>query len=166
MASVGRIEGDFHIAGALSATSITIPSGTVTDNAVQAAAGIQASKLQHQFQKGYAQESDTAASAEDRVIHTVYGATGTVVAFEAGSVVVCVGDATITIDLHKNGASILTTPIVLDSSNAAYVVEAGTISSGSIVDGDVLEIVITVNAGTGTLGKGVFTSCVVREDAN
>ena len=95
----------------------------------------------------------------------VYGTTGTVVAFEVGSVTACTGDSTITVDLHKNGASILTGVITLDSANTAYIVEAGTLSSATLADGDVLEVVVNATVGTGTLGNGVFASCIIREDA-
>ena len=164
MAIVQTINGDAFIAGNLSARSMNIPSGTVVDADVAATADFAATKLEHQHQKVYAQESATPAAAEDRVVHAVYGSTGSIIAFEAGSVVACVGDSTITIDLHKNSSSILTTPIVLDSSNSAYTPEAGTIDTATLVDGDVLEVVITVSAGTGTLGKGLFASVIIRED--
>lgn len=165
MAIVQTTNGDVFIAGNLSARTMSIPADTIDDADIKAAADIAATKLEHQHQKGYAQESDTAAAAEDRVVHAVYGTAGTVVAFEVGVVVACIGDATITVDLHKNGASILTAAVVLDSGDAAYALVAGTIDTAALVDGDVLEVVITVNAGTGTLGKGVFASVIIREDA-
>lgn len=125
-----------------------------------------ATKQQQQYIEHYSQESGTTATAEDRVIHTVYGDDGTIVAFEAGCVVACVGNATVSVDLHKNGASILSSAIELDSADAAYAVVAGTIDDADIEDGDVLEVIVTVSAGTGTLGKGVFASLVIREDAS
>lgn len=160
-----RIDGNIYVSGNLSAKTMSIPADTVDNEDVKANANFAATKLEHQHQKVYAQESDAAASAEDRVIHIVYGTSGQVVGFEAGSVVACIGDSTITIDLHKNGASILTAPITLDNSNSAYTPEEGTINTSSLSDGDVLEVVITVNAGSGTLGKGVFASAIIREKA-
>lgn len=165
MSTPSRIEGDTYIAGALSCQTLTIPSGTVLNAAVGAGADIDASKLEHQYQKVWADESDTTASAQDHVIHVVYGTAGTVVAFECGNVVANLVDATITVDLHNNGASILTAAIELDNGDAAYAVVGGTIDTATLADGDVLEVVITVAAGGGTLGKGVFASCIIREDA-
>jgi len=164
MARAETIHGDLHCTGTISSKTITLPSSTVDDDSVEAAAGIQATKLQQQYSKFYAQESDTTSATEDYCIHCVHGSTGTVVAFEAGSVTACVGDSTITVDLHKDGASILTAAITLDSSNAAYTPEAGTIDSASIADSDVLEVVVVATVGTGTLGKGVYASCIIRED--
>jgi len=158
------IHDDIHISGTLSADTITLPSSTVAAASVAAGAGVEATKLQQQYSKFYAQESDTTSVTEDYCIHCVHGSTGTVVAFEAGSVTACAGAATITVDLHKDGASILTAAITLDSSNAAYTPEAGTIDSAAIADSDVLEVVVVATAGGGTVGKGVYASCIIRED--
>jgi hypothetical protein len=44
---------DVVITGQLAPKSLTIPAGTVTDAGIAAAAGVQASKLQHRFLKDY-----------------------------------------------------------------------------------------------------------------
>jgi len=44
-------------------------------------------------------------------------------------------------------------------------VEAGTLSVTSVVAGDLLEAVVTVSAGTGTLGTGLYGYVEVDEDA-
>jgi hypothetical protein len=166
MGSIGTIVGDLHVAGTLSATTTTLSAGSVSNAKVAADADIDASKLEHQHSKTYEQESDTTSVTETRVIHVVYGTVATVVAFEAGSVTVCAGAATIDVDLLKNGVSILTAAITLDNGNSVRVVEAGTISSPTLADGDVLEVDVTATAGGGTVGKGVFASCIIREDAS
>lgn len=148
--------------GQLAAKTMTLASGTVTALSVAAAAGIEATKLQHQHQPVYCQ--DQIAYADTRVLHVAYG-DGTTVAFKAGIVTAFVGDATATVNLHKNGVSVLSSAITLDNANTARVVEAGTINTTSYVAGDVFEVVVTVNAGTGTLGKGLFCHAVLREDA-
>ena len=160
-----RWEGDAYFNGNLSSKTMTIPDNTVVNADVSSGADIAAIKLEHQYSKFIAQASDINTVDEQRCIHAVYGSSGSVVAFEAGSVTVCAGDSTITVDLHKNGASILTSVITLDSSNAAYTVEAGTIDTATLADGDVLEVIIDVTAGTGNLADGVFASCIIREDA-
>lgn len=165
MANIGQLTGDLHIRGSLTATTLSPSAGVITNEMVSAAADIAASKLEHQHVLHYSQESDTTSATEDHCIHVVRGATGSAVAFEAGSVTACTGNATITVDLHKNGATILTGVITLDSTNTAYVVEAGTIDTATLADGDVLEVVVVATVGTGALGKGVFASCVIREDA-
>lgn len=162
-----RIEGNVHIDGQLSCKTLNIPSGTVNDDDVAADAAIAASKLGHQFQLTYGQPN-TAATTETRVVHVVHGAAGEIRAFEAGSIAVAVGDSTVTLDLQKNGTTVLTGVITLDSGNTARVTEAGTIdpAQDTLADGDVLEIVITATVGTGTLPTGLFASVKLREDAD
>lgn len=160
-----RIEGDVIITGTLVPAALNIPSATVLNASVQAAAGISASKLEHQHQKSYGQ-ANAAASDETRVIHVVHGATGEILEFEAGSIAKAVGDSTVTVDLQVNGVSVLSAVITLDNANTNYVAEAGTISSADLADGDVLTIVIDATVGTGTLPTGVFCSVKLREDAD
>lgn len=162
---MSRLTGDTYVDGTLKARAMDIPAGTIIDSDVSASAGISASKLQHQYQPTWSQPNTT-ATAETRVLHRVFGATGTVSGFKAATIAACIGDSTITVDLKKNGSSILSAPIVLDNANTARVAEAGTISTPSVVAGDELEVVITVSAGTGTLGTGLSVSLKVREDAD
>lgn len=163
---MSRIEGNLIVTGRMTPqTGLDIPASSVTDAAVHPTAAISAAKLQHQFEPVYAQASATTAFTESRVLHVVRGATATVEAFHAGSVVACLGAATITVDLKKNGASVLSAPIVLDNANVARVLEAATIASPNLVAGDVLECIITATAGGGTLGTGFFARAIVREAA-
>lgn len=160
-----RHEGDFYVAGALTCKTFTPPAGSVTNTSVKADAGIESTKLQHRFQQVVAQPN-TAAADETRVAHVVYGASGTIVAFSAGSLAKAVGDATCTVDLKKNGTSVLSAPITLDSGNTNRVAEAGTVTSTSLVAGDVLEVVIDGTIGTGTLPTGVFAQVTLTESGN
>jgi hypothetical protein len=158
-------EGDMRIKGNLSCTTFTAPNGSIDNAAIEALAGIAANKLEHRYQPTFAQPNTTAA-AETHAIHVVYGTTGEVIAFRAGSIAACIGDSTVTVDLKKNGTTMLSSVITLDSGNTARVVEAGTISgAGTLAAGDLLEIVIAVSAGTGTLATGVYVQAIINEDA-
>jgi hypothetical protein len=165
MATVQTTDGDVQIRGNLRCTTINLPALSVGDGNVNGSDPITAPKLQHQYTRTVAQLNGTAATAERRVLHVAYGATGTVVAFRAGLTVAAVGDATVTVDLYKNGVSILSATISLTSATAVNAKVAGALSGTSYVTGDVFEAVIAVSAGTGTLPQGVFTDLVVREDA-
>lgn len=160
-----RHEGDLRITGNLSCYTFSPPDGSIDNAAIEAAAGIAATKLEHQYQPVFAQANST-ATAETRALHVVYGTAGEVLAFRAGSIAKCTGDSTVTVDLKKNGSSILTGVITLDSGNTNRVVEAGTISSGALATGDLLEVVIAVSAGTGTLATGVYAQAIINEDAD
>jgi len=159
-----RVEEDGQFRGTVTFLHLVPSAGCVADAHVNPNAGIKASKLQHQHREVYAQESAQAAAAEARVVHVVKGAAGKVRTIKAGCVTPCVGNATITVDLLKNGASILTATFDLTSSESAYELVAGTIDDDALEDGDVLEVDIAVNAGTGTPGKGVFVYVDLWED--
>ena len=141
-----------------------VPAGSFGDPQIGAANPIDAAKLKHQYAPRLAQAHGTAATAERRVVH-VARASGTVAAVEAGPVVAAVGDSTVSVDVRKNGTTILSAPITIDNGDAAYAKVAGAISSAAYVAGDVFEVVITVTAGTGTLPQGVFATAVFREGA-
>ncbi len=165
MAAPSIVNGDLHIRGNCRPDTLSPPDGCIDDDAVQAAAGIKASKLEHQHRVGYAQESATLAADESRVLHVVFGNTGSIQHFEAGSVVACTGTDKVEIDLLKDGVSVLTAKITLDSTSTAYIVVEGAINTAGLVDGDVLEVHIDATAGDGVLAKGVFVALTVHEDA-
>lgn len=160
------IDGDLWVKGNVSGQSMTIPAGSVTNSAVKAAAGMDQSKLQHQHRKSYNQAFGSAVAAETRTVHIVYGATGTILAFRASlNGLVCAGAAVITVDLKKNGASILSAVLTFNSTHTLRQILSGTFSSAALVAGDVLDVVVTAVAGGGTLGQGLGVDLVVAEDA-
>lgn len=160
------LSGNVRVAGQLSADSLVVPAGTLTDNGVSATAAIGAAKLQQQYAPTLALcDHATSAAAVRKVIHAVYGATGTVIAFGAGSTVIATSTGTCTVTLKKNGSAILTASIVLDTGNTVNVIEAAAgFSDTTLVAGDVLEVEITGVSGS-AVPKGVFCRLVVREDA-
>jgi hypothetical protein len=164
-------QNDVIILGQLSAKSIVLPAGSVGDAQMTLANPVQATKLQHQYEVGYAQYAGLPASGttvvnDQLVLHVVRGSTGIPLDFKAGVVVANVGAATVTVDLWRNGASILTSVITLNNSQAAYqLVTAAGFSFTSLVAGDVLEVKVIATAGGGTLAKGLFANLHMREDA-
>lgn len=156
---------NLRVQGHVACTTLGVPSGTVTNAMVNGSADIEAAKLQQQVARLFAQAHGTAAVTARYPTHVARGA-GTVNSIRAGVVVACVGAATIDIDLRKNGTTVLSAAIQLDSGDAAYAKVSGTISSASYVAGDVFEVVVTATAGGGTLGQGLFVDAVFREDAD
>lgn len=155
-------DGVVNMAGA---TAVVLPANTVGDAGVTAASPLNTTKTRRRFNKGYAQNvGAAAASVTGVVVHVVYGAVGTVIAVRAGVVVAAVGAATVTIDIKKNGTTILTAVITLDVANTIYIVEAGSVSVSGLVAGDVLTAVLVATAGGGTLPQGVFVDVVIDED--
>lgn len=158
------IGGDLRVRGAIIPGSIRMPAGSVTDDGVAAGADISAAKLVHRHNAVW-QQPNTAATAETRTIHVVRVA-GIISEILAGSIAAAIGDSTVTIDVKKNGTSVLSSAIVLDNSNTARVPELGTINTSvdDVVADDWLEVVITISAGTGTLPTGVFVQVLIEED--
>ena len=157
-----RMGEDLFVAGNINSRTLTIPAGSLLNAGVGAAAAIGATKTIQQHVLHYAQDSAVTAASEERVIHVVYGTTGTSVAFECGCVVTNAGDATVTFDLLKNGTTVLAAAAEVNSNHSAYELVTATVSTSTLVDGDVLEITIAT-AGTSTVGLGAFCSLVLRE---
>ncbi len=161
-----RIDGNLIITGSLvvQGAAPVFPPGTVTNAMIATAAGVSASKLQHQYELTYGQ-SGTAASVTIP-FHVVRGATATLESISAGSVVAAIGGASVTVDIKKNGTSCLTGVITLDSGNTAYIPEAGSVSVSAAVADAVYTLVIAATAGGGTLPTGLFVTVKIREDAD
>lgn len=157
-------EEDLFVRGTLVPSAIAMPQNAITSgDQVRAGANIPADKTEQRFFPAWSQPN-TAASTETRTLF-VARRSGTVNAVLAGSIGVAVGDAITTIDVKKNGTTILSGIITLDSANTARVVELGTISGGgTFVAGDWYEVVITATIGTGTLPTGVFVQLEVDQN--
>lgn len=139
-----------------------VPDSSFGDAQIGTANPINATKLKHQYVPTVSQVHGTAAATERRVVH-VARAAGEVAAIEAGITVAAVGAATVTVDLKKNGTTVLTSVITIDNGDSAYAEVTGSISSAAYVAGDVFELVITATAGGGTLPQGLYVDTVFRE---
>lgn len=154
---------NLFVSGTLTCKSFTPPAASIGDAAIRSGDYIAGLKVQRGIHRVLAQDSNSAATAQTRVVHVAVSA-GTIQSLSAGCVSPCTGDAAITIDLRKNGASVLTAPIDLTSAQAARALVAATVSTADYVASDVFEIEITVAAGTGALGSGVFVLFAGFED--
>jgi len=164
MAAPNRITGQTEFTAPVTFTNaVALPAGTVTNAMVAAGAGIAASKLGHRRRWNYTKPG-TAASETVAAIE-IYGTSGTILEFSAGSVAIAVGAATVTVDLKKNGSSILTSVITLDSANTARVMETSSLTSTTLAAGDFLEVVIVATAGGGTIPTGLLVQLIHDEDA-
>ena len=160
------LDSDLYVNGSLTARSVVLPESSVTNASVQAAAGINASKLEHQHQPALVlSDHATDVAAVRKVIHRVKGATADIVDFRIGCTVAATSTGTATFQLKKNGSNILSAAITLDSGTAAFgTVAAAGYTSTELVAGDVLEVEVLTATGS-TLPKGVFAALTVREDA-
>lgn len=148
------IESDVLIRGALVAESFTTPAQSVNSDAIKTGANLDADKLESRIYSSHSQPN-SAATTETRPLFVARKA-GTVKEVAAGSIAKAVGAATVTLDIKKNGMTILSSVITLDSANTNRIVEVGTLSDAPFAAGDWFEVVIVATAGGGTLPTGVF----------
>lgn len=163
------IDGSLQVRGSLLCQVFEAPASSVSNNAIEALAGIEATKIVHQFPLRYSQPTGTAIVAFIDHIH-IARASGTIVAIEAAITgTVTAGDYTATIDLKKSTsggafASVLSATIVLDSGNTTRVLEAGTINSSSYIDGDILQLTGAVAGASGSQSQGLCITVWLREN--
>jgi len=171
--ALSTINGDVHVNGTLSSKIMNPPANSVGNSAVKAAAAIAASKLEHQwnhFEEVYV-EGTTIVALASRMIHTVTGVTGEVVAIEGWITTQATGaDRTVTVDLEKSTAggafaTILSTTVDITNSTTIRTAVAGILSDGNLVVGDMLRLVVTVAGSASAQAAGLFVSVVLREDA-
>ncbi len=160
-----QLTGDVIINGRMVPSSFTPPSGCIPNAAIPAGAAIDTDKVEARVYASWAQPN-SAATAETRTLF-VAERSGTITSFLAGSIAAAIGDSTVTIDVKKNGTTILSSTVVLDNANTARVAEDGTLNGSvtAFVAGDWFEVVITISAGTGTLPTGVFAQLEARQNA-
>lgn len=156
------VDGDMQVRGNVNCNSITLPQNAI-DNSSQVKAGtnLNADKLEQRFFPAWSQPN-SAASTETRTLF-VARRSGTVNEVIAGSIAKATGDAVVTLDVKKNGTTILNAVITLDNANTNRLVELGSVTSSAFVAGDWFEVVITATANTGTLPTGVFVQLEVDQ---
>lgn len=165
MAEVARYGGDITVLGAVVCQQLIVGDGVSFDNdQIAPAAGIEASKLQQQYVITEAlTDHATSAAVVRKIVHGVVGLTGSLESFKAYASVAAVGGATVTVDLKKNGVSVLSSVITIDSGSGTSDV-AGTITSVSVAAGDKISMEIaSASAGGGTLPKGITGTLKIRE---
>lgn len=160
----GLIDGDFTVRGTLNVGAITLPANSINSaSQIQAGVNIPADKTEQRIFPSW-QQPNTAATAETRTLFVARRA-GTLNEVAVGSIVAAIGDSTCTLDVKKNGTTVLAAAIVLNNSRTARTAVLGSISGGgTFAAGDWFEVVITISAGTGTLPTGVY--CQLEVDMN
>ena len=158
-----------HVRGTLSASSFTPPASSVGNSAVISGDPIDAIKLEHQYsidEELFA--PGTTITALTQLLHIARVAEE-VVAIEAIITTVASGaDRTVTVDLQKSTgggafATILTSTVDITNATVIRTPVAGTISgSGSLVDGDILQLVVTVAGAAGAQAEGLLVTTTLR----
>lgn len=170
MASPVVVPEDLTVRGTLRVVGgLALPVDSVGDTEWDASDPLDYLNADHLFAPVFSQPSGTAATnVTNQPIH-VAAAAGQILSVFVGSVVACVGAATIVVDVKKNGTTVLTGTVTLDSANTAYIGESGTLAGAgapTLAAGDVITVSVTATAGGGTLGQGVFVRVRLWEAAS
>lgn len=128
--------------------------------------GIAASKLEHVHRAVTTQLSGTAIVTQTTLVYNVRGTNATLTEFMAQVLTACIGAATVTFDLKKNGTSMLSAVISFGSGDAANAIKTATLTTTALAKGDRLEVVVTATAGGGTVGQGAIAIASMDEDYN
>jgi hypothetical protein len=162
MASQSIIHNDVLFTGTVTFVGMVLPASVIGNTQIATAAGIAASKLEHQDHSVYQQANGTANVAKRVGVKIVYGTTGVVLALKARNTTTATGSDKTRIDLLKNGSTMLSALLDLDAT-AAVAVQTASLASTALVAGDVLELNVTLS-GT-AVGQGLTVDLVTREDA-
>lgn len=151
-----------HVDGNFSANTMSVPNASVGDDGIDPGNPLNVDKTLHQYPRLLTQPHGADSVDERRVIHQAYG-TGLVAGVQATVVVPATGNSTLTVDVLKNGVSILSGTLTIDNGNDAYEVETIGLSDPNYVGEDVFEVVVTNTYGTGTPPQGLAVLVVFRE---
>ena len=172
------LEGDYHVRGSLSvAGDFAAAAGSITNEMVKAAAGLDVSKMDHRIVQTYAQPAGDYAYDAQHVIH-IAKAAGTISGFKVFIDAVAVGDSIVEIDILKADgaagafASILTSVFEIsaladdDEDLALTVLDAiGNVSPATYVANAVFAIKVDVSVLGGTVPTGLVVQVTFDEEA-
>ena len=134
---------------------------SITNQHVSPTADLPSSCVRHIFKPStdFGLSTGSTPVSADKIVYTASG-TGTIKGFhglvnESGS------SASITMDLKKNGVSILSAPITITNSTGDRIPVDGVLTSTTLTSDDVLTVVLAVSSSTGM--QGPFAWVVIEE---
>lgn len=148
---------------------VDFPAGCVTNAMI--AAGVAASKsTRHQAVPVELYGPLVTVAALTKWIYIVRGGSGTILGFEAAIAVDATGaDRVVNIDLQKSTAggafaTVLSAPISLVDGTTIRTPYPGVITTAPLLDGDILQVVVTVSGSASAAATGL-TVCLNLEEA-
>lgn len=164
-----RVEGNMQVTGQIAAASILYPLGSIENEDVQANAGIEATKVIHQFPVRYSQAEGSDVASATIPVHLVYGVTAEIVRVEVMSPTAPAGgDKQFTVDVKAGNnndafASVLSAVVTYDSTLSDKEIAVGVLSTTALADGDALQVVVAATGSTGTQAQGLIVVVWLRE---
>lgn len=161
-------QGDLQVSGSVVAGGvITSSTAWITNSQIQSGAAIDATKCiqQHQYSLQLF-ASTTAISAVTQLVGGIRGTTSSLVELWAAVITAPTTTDTVSIDLKRSTsggafATTLAATLDFDSSSTAKTIYTAT-PTATLVQGDLLEIVVTVS---GTSAQGLIVGWTTRETA-
>jgi hypothetical protein len=156
--------GTVSFGGTLALPSNCVVNATVTDNTLASTKMLSNRRTVDVELFG----PTTSLAALTKLLHIVRGASGTLVSVEVAVTVAAGGDRAATVDLQKSTgagafATVLSAPIAVTNGLAVRTATAGTISSASLTDGDILQAVVAVSGTTGAYHQGLILTLTYDE---
>lgn len=140
----------------ISGGTITLPSGTITDDAISTTAAIDVDKMQVLMKPftnfGFAFDATPTTRTE---VVFIASSAGVIRGFHAG--LYDTGTSTsVAFDMKKNGTTVLSSAVTVTHSQSDRSINDGTISVTSVAADDVITFVMTVSSSTGAQGPFAF----------
>jgi len=159
-----RFRGTVNLSGA---ESVQHKAQSVRATDIVDGANVPATKLVTRIHAVLAQDVGADAEAQERIVYQANLA-GTIREVYATPAAAATGTAKATIDVNRNGSSILTAAFDVDSGHSAYQKVAGSVNSAALSAGQALSISITKDdGGTGDdLPKGIAVTIVIDENGS
>ena len=154
---------DVYVRGNLKMDSILVPDASFGDGAFDVASPLSALKQAHQYLVRYNRVTPV---TENVTVHQAYAA-GTLVQVQATCTTAGVGAANVTVQVRKNGVSVMSGAFTVGSGLAAFGVVVGTLNAAltGYSANDVFDLVLTATATSGTLPQGLLVTLLFREAA-
>jgi hypothetical protein len=159
MANLSTLYTDIYVAGTLAARTLVPSSGCVTNDSIEALAGIDFTKVVQKFPVRYSQKHGTAIVDEAHTIH-IAAAAGIIVAIDVSCTVAPTTTDTIEVDIQKGNtagvfSTILGSVVTLDNTSVERTVYPATISDDVYADDDSFAVVVDA---TGTSAQGLIVT--------
>lgn len=158
----GTLPGDIYVDGELTAQSMDYPTGSIRAVHIDPMTQLSSVLIEQQYVRDVRQFGAVVNRTEP--IHVAIAA-GEVLSIDAGMIVPPTLTATVTIDLLKNGVTILSSTLVINNGLVARDTATTGITGGSedYVAGDWFDVQTTIATPTGVIGSGLFIRVVFRE---
>jgi hypothetical protein len=154
---------DIITGGVIKPFELIIPAATIKNVGVASDAAIAASKSERSFPIVVSQAGPAVTATH--LVRFCKGTTGTIKHVTVSNITACAGSSEVTVDVKKNGTTVLSAVVTLNSSKAAYSETEATITVPALADGEYLTVHITATqSGTDALATGVLVQIDIDED--